>query len=73
LATLKDQIVTYKRNEVLFSEEVAVIKREVGYKEYELGVLRTELEKVKHDKDGIEFKITKFDKSAKDLDQMLES
>ncbi|GKD41018.1 hypothetical protein Tco_1261225, partial [Tanacetum coccineum] len=73
LATLEDQIITYKKNEVLFSEEVDVLKREVGCKEYELGVLRSELEKVKQEKDGIEFKITKFDKSAKDLDEMLES
>ncbi|GJU70632.1 putative ribonuclease H-like domain-containing protein [Tanacetum coccineum] len=29
LATLEDQIITYKKNEVLFSEEVAVLKREV--------------------------------------------
>ncbi|GJS08189.1 putative ribonuclease H-like domain-containing protein [Tanacetum coccineum] len=28
LATLEDQIITYKKNEVLFSEEVAVLKRE---------------------------------------------
>ncbi|GKF81556.1 hypothetical protein Tco_0240158, partial [Tanacetum coccineum] len=73
LATLEEQIVTYKKNEVLFSEEVVVLKREVGCKLYEIGVLRSELEKVKQEKDGIEFKITKFDKSAKDLDEMLES
>ncbi|GJT96015.1 putative ribonuclease H-like domain-containing protein, partial [Tanacetum coccineum] len=46
LATLEDQIVAYKRNEVLFSKEVAIFKREVGCKEYELGVLRSKLEKV---------------------------
>ncbi|GKC40474.1 ribonuclease H-like domain-containing protein [Tanacetum coccineum] len=73
LATLEDQLVTYKKNEVLFCEEIAVLKREVGCKEYELGVLRTELEKVKKEKESIDFKITKFDKSAKDLDEMLES
>ncbi|GJT51686.1 putative ribonuclease H-like domain-containing protein [Tanacetum coccineum] len=32
LATLEDQIITYKKNEVLFSEEVAVLKREINYK-----------------------------------------
>ncbi|GJV71474.1 hypothetical protein Tco_1491469 [Tanacetum coccineum] len=35
--------------------------------------LKTELEKVKEEKEGFEFKIAKFEKSAKDLDQMLES
>ncbi|GKC04955.1 ribonuclease H-like domain-containing protein [Tanacetum coccineum] len=73
LATLEDQIVAYKRNEVLFSKEVAIFKREVGCKEYELGVLRSKLEKVKQEKDGIDFKIKKFDKSTKDLEEMIES
>ncbi|GJQ92592.1 putative ribonuclease H-like domain-containing protein [Tanacetum coccineum] len=56
-----------------FSEEIALLKRSVGSKEYELGLLRTELEKVKQEKEGFDFKITKFDKSAKDLDQLLGS
>ncbi|GKB28315.1 hypothetical protein Tco_0867716, partial [Tanacetum coccineum] len=53
-------------HEVLFSEEIALLKRSVGCKEYELGLLRTELEKVKQEKEGVDFKIAKFDKSAKD-------
>ncbi|GKA85702.1 hypothetical protein Tco_0807356 [Tanacetum coccineum] len=44
-----------------------------GSKEYELGLLRTELEKVKQEKEGFDFKIAKFDKSAKDLDKLLGS
>ncbi|GJV15827.1 putative ribonuclease H-like domain-containing protein [Tanacetum coccineum] len=73
LATIEDQLVIYKKNEVLFSEEITVLKRVVGCKEYELGVLRTELEKVKQEKKGIDFKITKFDNASKDLDKLLES
>ncbi|GJR74160.1 putative ribonuclease H-like domain-containing protein [Tanacetum coccineum] len=73
LATLEYQIITYKKNEVLFSEEVAVLKREVGCKNYEINVLKSELEKVKQEKDGIDFKIEKLDKASKDLDQLLGS
>ncbi|GJX23688.1 ribonuclease H-like domain-containing protein [Tanacetum coccineum] len=73
LATLEDQIVKYKEHEVRFSEEIALLKRSVGSKEYELGLLRTELEKVKQEKEGVDFKIAKFDKSAKDLNEILES
>ncbi|GJV54304.1 putative ribonuclease H-like domain-containing protein [Tanacetum coccineum] len=47
LATLEDQIITYKKN--------------------------SEFEKVKQEKDGIGFKIKKFDKASKDLDQLLGS
>ncbi|GKD08510.1 hypothetical protein Tco_1188195 [Tanacetum coccineum] len=42
-------------------------------KKYELGLLRTELENIKQEKEGVDFKIAKFDKSAKDLNEMLES
>ncbi|GJR68709.1 retrovirus-related pol polyprotein from transposon TNT 1-94 [Tanacetum coccineum] len=59
----ENQIVTYKKNEVRFSEEVAVLKREVGYKEYDLSVVKADLEKVKQEKDGIDFKIKGLDLS----------
>ncbi|GJR64626.1 putative ribonuclease H-like domain-containing protein [Tanacetum coccineum] len=73
LATLEDQIITYKLNEVLFSKEIGVLKREVACKDYEINMLKSEFEKVKQEKDGIEFKIEKFDKTSKDLDQLLGS
>ncbi|GJT99378.1 ribonuclease H-like domain-containing protein [Tanacetum coccineum] len=38
LATVEEQLVTFRRNEVLFSEEIAVLKREVGCKDYEIGL-----------------------------------
>ncbi|GKB90557.1 ribonuclease H-like domain-containing protein, partial [Tanacetum coccineum] len=73
LSILEGQILKYKESEVLFSEEIALLKRSVGHKEYQMGLLRTELEKVKEEKEGFEFKIAKFEKSAKDLDQLLAS
>ncbi|GJT61339.1 ribonuclease H-like domain-containing protein [Tanacetum coccineum] len=73
LATLEDQIVKYKEHEVRFSKEIALLKRSVGHKEYQMGLLRAELEKVKQENEGFEFKIAKFDKSAKDLEQLLGS
>ncbi|GJT13662.1 putative ribonuclease H-like domain-containing protein [Tanacetum coccineum] len=73
LATVEEQLVTYRKNEVLFSEEVAVLKREVACKDYEISVLKTEFEKVKQEKEGIEFKIEKFDNASKSLDKLLGS
>ncbi|GJT47389.1 hypothetical protein Tco_0956104 [Tanacetum coccineum] len=73
LSILEEQILKYKESEVLFSEEIALLKRSVGHKEYLMGLLRTELEKVKEEKEGFEFKIAKFEKSSKDLDQLLAS
>ncbi|GJZ51373.1 hypothetical protein Tco_0605888 [Tanacetum coccineum] len=73
LDTVEAQLVTYRKNEVLFSEEVAVLKREVEFKQYEINTLKAEFEKLKKEKDNIDFKIEKFDKASKDLDQLLES
>ncbi|GKE25918.1 hypothetical protein Tco_1441302 [Tanacetum coccineum] len=38
LATVEAQLIIYRKNEVLFSEEVAVLKREVACKDYEINV-----------------------------------
>ncbi|GJV86381.1 ribonuclease H-like domain-containing protein [Tanacetum coccineum] len=73
LDTVEAQLVTYRKNEVLFSEEVTVLKREVGIKQYEINTLKTEFAKLKQEKDAIDFKIEKFDKASKDLDQLLGS
>ncbi|GJT93570.1 putative ribonuclease H-like domain-containing protein [Tanacetum coccineum] len=55
------------------SEEVAVLKREVSCKDYEINMLKSEFEKVKKEKEGIEFKIEKFDNASKSLNKLLES
>nr|GEU74832.1 putative ribonuclease H-like domain-containing protein [Tanacetum cinerariifolium] len=60
-------------NEVLFSEEVAFLKRDVAYKDYEINVHKSEFEKVKQEKEGIEFKIKKFDNASKSLDKLIRS
>ncbi|GKA47760.1 putative ribonuclease H-like domain-containing protein [Tanacetum coccineum] len=73
LTTIEAQLITYRKNEGLFSEEVTVLKREVVCKDYEINVLKSEFEKVKQEKDGINLKIEKFDKASKDLDQLLGS
>ncbi|GJX85631.1 hypothetical protein Tco_0336405 [Tanacetum coccineum] len=70
LDTVEAQLVTYRKNEVLFSEEVVALKREVGVKTYEFNMLKTEFEKVKQEKEGIDFKIEKFENASKDLDKL---
>ncbi|GJR07124.1 zinc finger, CCHC-type containing protein [Tanacetum coccineum] len=51
--------------------EIALLKRSVGHKEYLMGLVKTELKKVKEEKEGFEFKLAKFEKSSKDLDDLL--
>ncbi|GJW91993.1 putative ribonuclease H-like domain-containing protein [Tanacetum coccineum] len=73
LTTVEEQLVTYRKNAVLFSEEVTVLKREVTCKDYEINVLKSEFEKVKQEKEGIGFKIEKFNNASKSLDKLLGS
>ncbi|GKD27413.1 hypothetical protein Tco_1233627 [Tanacetum coccineum] len=73
LAIIEEQLVTYRNNEVLFSEEVAVLKKEVACKDYKINVLKCVFEKIKQEKEGIEFKIEKFDNASKSLDKLLGS
>ncbi|GJU77415.1 putative ribonuclease H-like domain-containing protein [Tanacetum coccineum] len=73
LATVEEQLVTYRKNDVLLSEEVAVLKREVACKDYEISVLKSKFEKVKQEKEGIKFKIENFDNASKSLDKLLGS
>ncbi|GKB23083.1 retrovirus-related pol polyprotein from transposon TNT 1-94 [Tanacetum coccineum] len=61
-----------KLNESEF--KAATYKRGLATVEAQLITYRkNELEKVKQEKDGIDFKIEKFDKASKDLDQLLGS
>ncbi|GKE71519.1 hypothetical protein Tco_1529591, partial [Tanacetum coccineum] len=46
---------------------------EVACKDYEINVLKSEFEKVKQEKEVIQFKIENFDKASKDLDKLLDS
>ncbi|GJV58364.1 hypothetical protein Tco_1459369 [Tanacetum coccineum] len=55
LSTVEEQLVTYRKNKVLFSEEVAVLKREVACKYYEINMLKSEFEKVKQEKEDLNY------------------
>ncbi|GJU48486.1 putative ribonuclease H-like domain-containing protein [Tanacetum coccineum] len=69
--TLKKQCddLIVKLNETEF--KASTYKR--GFKDYEISVLKTEFENVKQEKEGIDFKIAKFDNASKDLDKLLAS
>ncbi|GJU88747.1 hypothetical protein Tco_1301170 [Tanacetum coccineum] len=57
LDTVEAQLVTYRKNEVLFSEEVAFLKRELGCKTYEFNMLKTEFEKGDNSKKGLGYHV----------------
>ncbi|GKC84562.1 hypothetical protein Tco_1140279 [Tanacetum coccineum] len=53
LETIEEQLVTYRKNEVYFSEEVAVLKREVACKDYEINMLKIVFKKLNKSKKGL--------------------
>ncbi|GJX92589.1 hypothetical protein Tco_0347175 [Tanacetum coccineum] len=65
LASVEEQLVFYKKNEVLFCEQLAVLKRDISYKDSEISVLKSELEKLKQEKESNQLKIEKFDNASK--------
>ncbi|GJT90216.1 hypothetical protein Tco_1079061, partial [Tanacetum coccineum] len=73
LASVEKQLVFYKKNEVLFCEQLAVLKRDISYKDLEISVLKSELEKLKQEKESNQLKIENFDNASKSLDKLIGS
>ncbi|GKD94539.1 hypothetical protein Tco_1374376, partial [Tanacetum coccineum] len=73
LASVEEQLVFYKKNEVLFCEQLAVLKRDISYKDSEISVLKSELEKLKQEKESNQLKIENFDNTSKSLDKLIRS
>ncbi|GJT87955.1 hypothetical protein Tco_1069672 [Tanacetum coccineum] len=73
LASVEEQLIFYKKNEVLFYEQLAVLKRDISYKDSEISVLKSELEKLKQEKESNQLKIEKFDNASKSLEKLIGS
>ncbi|GKF90303.1 hypothetical protein Tco_0264266, partial [Tanacetum coccineum] len=73
LASVEEQLVFYKKNEVQFCEQLAVLKRDISYKDSEVSLLKSELEKLKQEKESNQLKIEKFDNASKSLDKLIGS
>ncbi|GJT34368.1 ribonuclease H-like domain-containing protein [Tanacetum coccineum] len=67
LASIEEQLVFYKKNEVIFCEQLAVLKRDISYKDSEISMFKSELEKLKQEKESNQLKIEKFDNASKRL------
>ncbi|GKA23283.1 ribonuclease H-like domain-containing protein [Tanacetum coccineum] len=60
-------------NEVLFCEQLVVLKRDISYKDSEISMLKSELENLKQEKESNQLKIEKFDNASKSLDKLIGS
>ncbi|GJX98451.1 ribonuclease H-like domain-containing protein [Tanacetum coccineum] len=73
LASVEEQLVFYKKNEVIFCKQLAVLKRDISYKDSELSMLKSELEKLKQEKESNQLKIENFENASKSLDKLIRS
>ncbi|GJW98885.1 ribonuclease H-like domain-containing protein [Tanacetum coccineum] len=73
LASVEEQLVYYKKNKVIFCEQLAVLKRDISYKDSEISMLKSELEKLKQEKESNQLKIENFDNASKSLDKLIEN
>ncbi|GJR52769.1 ribonuclease H-like domain-containing protein [Tanacetum coccineum] len=73
LAFVEEQLIFYKKNEVIFCEQLAVLKRDISYKDPEISMLKCELEKLKQEKESNQLKIEKIDNASKSLDKLIGS
>nr|GEV84854.1 hypothetical protein [Tanacetum cinerariifolium] len=73
LTFVEEQLVSYKKNEVIFCEQIVVLKRDISYKDSKISMLKGELEKLKQEKESNQFKIENFDNASKSLDKLIRS
>ncbi|GKA75725.1 hypothetical protein Tco_0782103, partial [Tanacetum coccineum] len=73
LASIEEQLVFYKKNEVIFCKQLVVLKRDISYKDSEISMLKSELEKLKQEKESNQLKIENFDNASKSLDKLIGS
>ncbi|GJU23279.1 ribonuclease H-like domain-containing protein [Tanacetum coccineum] len=71
LASVEEQLVFYKKNEVIFCEQLTVLKRDISYKHSEISMLKSELEKLKQEKESNQLKIESFDNASKSLNKFI--
>ncbi|GJV17754.1 hypothetical protein Tco_1363077 [Tanacetum coccineum] len=73
LASVEEQLVFYKKNEVIFYEQLVVLKRDISYKDSEISMLKSVLEKLKQEKESNQLKIKKIYNASKSLDKLIGS
>ncbi|GKB86663.1 putative ribonuclease H-like domain-containing protein [Tanacetum coccineum] len=71
LASVEEQLVFYKKNEVIFIDQIAVLKRDASFNESEIIALKILIEKCKKDKEDNLIKIDNYENASKSLDKLI--
>ncbi|GJT26541.1 ribonuclease H-like domain-containing protein [Tanacetum coccineum] len=73
LASVEEQLVFYKKNEVMFCDQIAVLKRDASFKDSKINALNIQIEKLKKEKENNQIKIDNFENASKILDKLIRS
>ncbi|GJW94086.1 ribonuclease H-like domain-containing protein, partial [Tanacetum coccineum] len=73
LAYVKEQLVFYKKIEVMFCDQIAVLKRDASFKDSEITTLNIQIEKLKKEKESNQIKNDNFENASKSLDKLIGS
>ncbi|GKE01844.1 hypothetical protein Tco_1389827 [Tanacetum coccineum] len=73
LTSVEEQLIFYKKNEVMFYDQIAILKRDTSFKYSEINDLKSEIKKLKKEKESNQIKIDKFKNASKSLDKLIGS
>ncbi|GKE55613.1 hypothetical protein Tco_1494798 [Tanacetum coccineum] len=73
LASVEEQLVFYKKNEVMLYGQIVVLKGDASFKDSEINALNIQIEKLKKEKESNQIKINNFENASKSLDKLIGS
>ncbi|GJU80661.1 hypothetical protein Tco_1283026 [Tanacetum coccineum] len=72
LDTVEARLDVYKKNEVVFEEDIKILKLDIKLRDNALTKLRKKFEKAKKERDDLKLTLEKFGNSSKNLSKLLE-
>nr|GEY65553.1 hypothetical protein [Tanacetum cinerariifolium] len=73
LAFVEEQLVLYKKNEVVFYDQIVVLKRDASFRDSKITALNLQIEKLKKEKESNQIKIDNYENASKRLDKLIGS
>ncbi|GJY32623.1 ribonuclease H-like domain-containing protein [Tanacetum coccineum] len=72
LESIEARLDVYKKNEVVFKEDIKILKLDIKLRDNALTELRKKFEKAKKERDDLKLTLEKFENSSKNLSKLLE-
>nr|GEY34264.1 hypothetical protein [Tanacetum cinerariifolium] len=73
LASVEEQLVFYKKNEVVLCDQIAIFKRDALFRDSKIIALNLQIKKLKKEKESNQIKIDYFENASKSLDKLIGS